>query len=102
MYYLSDGLGSKKHCKHIGKTLAVLFAAFTILASFGIGNMGQVVSIKESITNVFTFTSSGLVNGLIIGVVIMVAAALVIVGGLKRIAKANERIVPFMAVFYII
>lgn len=102
MYYLSDGLGAKKNCKYIGKTLAILFAVFTVLASFGIGNMGQVVSIKESVTHVIKFSSNDMVNGMIIGGIVMVVAALVIVGGLKRIAKANEKIVPFMAIFYII
>lgn len=102
MYYLEHGLGSKKGCKQIGKILAVLFSCFAVLASFGIGNMGQVVSIKESVLNVFEFTSNDTVNGLIIGGVIMIVAALVIIGGLTRIAKANEKIVPFMAIFYII
>ena len=58
MYYLQDGLGSKKGCKTLGKVLAVLFSIFAVLASFGIGNMGQVVSIKESVLNVFKFTSN--------------------------------------------
>lgn len=102
MYYLQDGLGSKKGCKTLGKVLAVLFSIFAVLASFGIGNMGQVVSIKESVLNVFSFTSSDLINGMIIGGAIMIVAALVILGGLNRIAKANEKIVPFMAAFYII
>lgn len=102
MYYLRDGLGSKKHCKQIGKVLAVLFSIFAVFASFGIGNMGQVASIKESVLNVFTFTGDSLIDGLIIGGVIALVAALVIIGGLNRIAKANEKIVPFMAVFYIV
>lgn len=102
MYYLQDGLGSKKHCKHLGKGLAIAFSCFAVLASFGIGNMGQVVAIKESVLNVVTITDNTIVNGLIIGGILMVVASLVIIGGLKRIAKANERIVPFMAVFYII
>lgn len=102
MYYLRDGLGSKKHCKTLGKVLAILFSIFAIFASFGIGNMGQVVSIKESILNVYKITDNEMVNSIIIGALIMIVAALVIIGGLKRIAKANERIVPFMAIFYII
>lgn len=102
MYYLRDGLGSKKHCKTIGKVLAVFFSIFAIVASFGIGNMGQVVSIKESVLHVIHFTSNDTTNSLIIGAVLMVVAFLVIIGGLTRIAKANERIVPFMAIFYII
>ncbi|MBO5283148.1 MAG: sodium:alanine symporter family protein [Lachnospiraceae bacterium] len=102
MYYLRDGLGGKKHCKQIGKVLAVLFSIFAVMASFGIGNMGQVASIKESVLNVFTFTGDSLIDGLIIGGVIALVAALVIIGGLNRIARANEKIVPFMAVFYIL
>ncbi|MCH5296030.1 MAG: alanine:cation symporter family protein, partial [Treponema sp.] len=42
MYYLRDGLGGYKGCKYIGKVLAVMFAVFAVLASFGIGNMGQI------------------------------------------------------------
>ncbi|HCA20900.1 MAG TPA: sodium:alanine symporter family protein, partial [Lachnospiraceae bacterium] len=42
MYYLEDGLGSIKHCRVIGKVLGILFCIFTVLASFGIGNMGQI------------------------------------------------------------
>ena len=102
MYYLRDGLGSKKHCKTLGKILAVLFSVFAIFASFGIGNMGQVVSIKESIAGIFAFTDNTTVNSLILGCILMLVAALVIIGGITRIAKANEKIVPFMAVFYII
>lgn len=102
MYYLRDGLGSKKNCKYIGAILAVLFSIFAVIASFGIGNMGQVASIKESILNVTDLTGNAKIDGLIIGGVIAFVAALVILGGITRIAKANERIVPFMAGFYII
>lgn len=102
MYYLRDGLGSRKGCKQIGKVLAVLFSVFAVFASFGIGNMGQVASIKESVLNVVRFTGSDMIDGLIIGGMIVVVAALVIIGGITRIARANERIVPFMAVFYIV
>lgn len=102
MYYLRDGLGSKKNCKYIGAILAVLFSIFAVIASFGIGNMGQVASIKESILNVIDLTGNAKTDGLIIGGVIAFVAALVILGGITRIAKANERIVPFMAGFYII
>lgn len=102
MYYLRDGLGAKKGCRQIGKVLAVLFSIFAVFASFGIGNMGQVASIRESILNVFSFTGDAKKDGLIIGIVIAIVAALVILGGLTRIARANEKIVPFMAVFYIV
>lgn len=103
MYYLRDGLGSKRGMKHISKILAVLFSIFTLFASFGIGNMGQVVSITESVTSVFSFTGGNVkLDALIIGIIAMIVAFLVIIGGIKRIASANERIVPFMALFYII
>lgn len=102
MYYLRDGLGSKKYCKTLGKVLAVLFSIFAVFASFGIGNMGQVVSIKESVLNVFSITGNTTTDSLILGAIVMVVAALVILGGLSRIAKANEKLVPFMAIFYII
>ncbi len=101
MYYLRDGLGSKKGCAGIGRVLAVLFSVFAVFASFGIGNMGQVASIKESVLHVVCFSENDRTNGLIIGAIIMIVAALVILGGLTRIARANERIVPFMALFYI-
>lgn len=101
MYYLRDGLGSKKGCQEIGKVLAALFSFFAVVASFGIGNMGQVASIKESVLNVARFTGNDTADGLIIGGAVAAVAALVIIGGISRIASANERIVPFMAVFYI-
>jgi len=102
MYYLSDGLGSKKGMKHVGKVLSVLFAIFTIMASFGIGNMGQVVSIRESIASLGSMTGNAMADSVIVGAVVAVILALVVVGGLKRIAAANEKLVPFMAIFYII
>ena len=102
MYYLKDGVGKMKYGKQIGKILAVLFSIFAILASFGIGNMGQVVSITESVSTAFTGLGAKAPSTLIMGIVIMIAVFLVTIGGLKRIAKANEKIVPFMAGFYII
>ena len=101
MYYLKDGLGRMKYGKYAGAVLAVLFSVFAIFASFGIGNMGQFVSISESITTVAQ-TSNPATVSLIIGIVVAVLVALVVLGGLKRIASTNERIVPFMAIFYII
>ena len=101
MYYLRDGVGGMKYGKIAGKVLAVLFSIFAVIASFGIGNMGQVVSISESVgTLVPDFNQK--VVGLIVGIVVMILAILVILGGLHRIAETNERIVPFMAIFYII
>ena len=54
MYYLRDGLGSFRGCKQLGKVLALLFSIFCILASFGIGNMGQINSIATNMRAVFS------------------------------------------------
>lgn len=96
MYYLQDGLGSKKGCKGIGKVLAILFSIFCFLASFGIGNMTQVNSISGNMKSIFG------VPTWITGIVILILGGLVIVGGLKRIASVTEKIVPFMVVIYIV
>jgi AGCS family alanine or glycine:cation symporter len=96
MYYLKDGLGSKPGCKQIGAALAVLFSVFCILASFGIGNMSQINSIAVNMGSTFGIPS------LVTGVFLMALAGLVIVGGLKRIASVTEKLVPFMAVIYLI
>ena len=96
MYYLKDGLGSKKGCKAIGAILAVLFAIFCLLASFGIGNMSQINSIAENMNAAFSIPK------LITGIVLMVIAALVVVGGIKRIASVAEKLVPFMAIVYVL
>ena len=108
MYYLRDGLGKKRGFKWIGKILAVLFAIFAILASFGIGNMGQVNKITANMNSAFfKNVSLGEIGGvsvvnLIIGLSLMVLGGLIIIGGLQRIARVAERIVPFMAVTYVI
>ena len=96
MYYLRDGLGSYKNCKMVGSVLAALFAAFCFLASFGIGNMTQVNSISGNMESVFG------VPTYITGIVIMILSALVILGGLKRIASVTEKIVPLMVALYIL
>ena len=113
MYYLNDGLGKrygKKWLKPIAGVLAILFSCFAILASFGIGNMAQ---INKIVLNMDAAFFSGITLGtiadtqidiihLIIGVALLVVAALIIIGGLKRIAKVAEIVVPFMAVAYVI
>ena len=100
MYYLKDGVGGMKFGKIAGPVLAALFSLFAILASFGIGNMGQVASITESINTLIPVEPSTV--NLVTGLVLIVLLSLVILGGLRRIATTNERIVPFMAVFFII
>lgn len=110
MYYLRDGLGKKKGCKTIGKVLAFLFCIFTMLASFGIGSMGQVNKIVANVStafNVETLSSIQVFGGvslynLILGIIIMVLVALITLGGLNRIANVAEKIVPFMIVLFII
>jgi AGCS family alanine or glycine:cation symporter len=76
--------------------LAVLFAIFGAIAAFGIGNMVQANSVAASMEATFG------INKLVTGIILAIIAAAVILGGLKRIAQVTERLVPFMAVFYII
>lgn len=109
MYYLKDGLGSKKNCKIIGSVLAVLFSIFTMLASFGIGSMGQVNKIVANIAAAFdikALSSVEIMSGvslynLIIGLAVMLLTALIVLGGLKRIANVAEKVVPFMVVLFV-
>lgn len=108
MYYLKDGLGSKKGFKGIASVLAVLFSVFAILASFGIGNMAQVNNITSNMNSAFftnvdlgTFLGVPVVSWML-GLALMILGALIIIGGLQRIANVAERIVPAMAVLYIV
>ena len=96
MYYLKDGLGSYKGMKQVGMVLAVLFSLFCLLASFGIGNMSQVNSIAGNMEAAFG------VAPWITGIVLVIISAVVILGGLKRVASVAEKLVPFMAVLYIL
>ena len=96
MYYLENGVGKQLGFKKIGKLLAVLFALFTFIASFGIGNMTQINSIAEALKTNFG------VPALFVGVALATLAGLIIFGGIKRIGLVAERIVPFMAAFYIL
>lgn len=109
MYYLKNGLGKMAGYEKIGSVLAVLFAVFAILASFGIGNMGQINKIAinmdsaffKNVEPVYVFGEVTLVK-LIIGVTLMVVGAVIILGGLKRIAAFAEKVVPFMAIVYVV
>ncbi len=96
MYYLKEGLGSKPGCKGLGTVLAILFSAFCVIASFGIGNMSQVNSIASNMNVAFN------VSPIATGVVLTALAAFIIIGGLKRVAAVTEKLVPFMAVAYIV
>ena len=108
MYYLQDGLGSKKGCKTLGKVLAVLFAVFTLLASFGIGAMGQVNKIVVNLESAFPIKALADVQlyegvslySLIIGLALVALAAAITLGGLKRVAAFAEKVVPFMVVLF--
>lgn len=95
MYYLRDGLGSKKGCKGIGAILAVLFSCFCLLASFGIGNMSQVNSMVSNVNTAFGIPT------IATGIFLFIAVSAVILGGLKRIAAFTEKIVPFMVIAYL-
>ncbi len=96
MYYLKDGLGSKKGCRGIGIVLAFLFSCFCLLASFGIGNMSQVNSMVSNVNTAFGIPKPA------VGIFLFVAVGAVILGGLKRVAAVTEKIVPFMVVLYIV
>ena len=96
MYYLRDGLGAKNGMKPLGSVLAMLFAVFCLLASFGIGNMSQINSIAGNMKAAFHIPTVAT------GIVLMILAGLVVLGGIKRIATVTEKLVPFMAIFYII
>ncbi len=109
MYYLRDGLGKMKGCKYIGKILAVLFSVFCILASFGIGAMGQINKIVVNVVSAFdipALSTNMLYEGVsvyhvVIGAVLVALAALIILGGLKRIAGFAEKVVPVMVVLFV-
>lgn len=92
MYTLQNAF---KH-KTLGKILAVFFAVFTLLASFGIGNATQANSISSSIANTFS------ISPVIIGIVLAVLTAIIVIGGIKSISKVATVLVPAMAVFYIL
>lgn len=91
MYYLRDGLGGKP-----GRVLAVLFAAFCALASFGIGNLSQLNSIAGNLKAAFGVPEA------VTGAVLAAISAVILLGGLKRVAAVAERLVPAMALLYIV
>ncbi len=99
MYYLSRGL-KERGFAGFGKGLAVLFAILCIGASFGGGNMFQSNQAANQIISQFGLQSGA--AGTIFGVVFAVLVALVIIGGIKRIGNIAEKIVPFMAVVYVL
>ncbi|MEP7326842.1 MAG: amino acid carrier protein, partial [Gemmatimonadota bacterium] len=76
--------------------LGTIFALLTALAAFGIGNMVQANSVAESLRASFGLTPS------VVGLVLVAVTAVVILGGIKRIAQVTEYLVPFMAIFYLL
>jgi AGCS family alanine or glycine:cation symporter len=88
MYVLERGL----KCRWLG----LLFAAFTVLASFGIGNMVQANSVAALVRE-----TTG-ISPWITGIVMTVLTAVVILGGIQSIARTCTRLVPFMAIFYVV
>lgn len=101
MYYITKGLGRG------WKWLAVVFSVFGSCAAFGIGNAVQVGSITSAInTCIQSFApemagTDAKVN-LVVGIILAAIVALVILGGIKRIGKVAEKLVPFMAIIYIL
>ena len=99
MYYMSKGL-KERGFTGIGKVLGVLFAILCVGASFGGGNAFQSNQAAVQLSSLFGM--SGGATGLIIGAVLAVLVGIVIIGGIKRIAKITEKIVPFMAGIYVL
>jgi AGCS family alanine or glycine:cation symporter len=101
MYYLTKGLESKG-LAGLGKVLAVLFAIFVVGGSFGGGNMFQVNQAFQLVQNITGGSESFLAgNGWLFGIVMAVLVGIVIIGGIKKIAKVTDKIVPFMVVIYV-
>ena len=101
MYYIKNGL--KKHWHW----LAVLFALFGVLTVFGTGNATQVNTITTAIDsallnfNIIPESSTKVVN-LVIGIIVAILVAMILLGGVKRIGRVTERLIPFMALLYIV
>ena len=99
MYYISKGLKSKGF-KTLGAVAASLFAIFCIGGSFGGGNAAQSNQATIVIKNLFGYEST--FAGAMIGIIMATIVGIIIIGGIKRIASVTEKIVPFMAVLYIL
>lgn len=101
MYYLTKGLKAKGFTG-LGKVLAVLFAIFVIGGSFGGGNMFQVNQAFQLVQNITGGENSVLDGyGWAFGLVMAVLVGIVIIGGIKKIAKVTDKIVPFMVAIYV-
>jgi AGCS family alanine or glycine:cation symporter len=94
MYYIEIGL--KKYLGKFAKILAMVFAGATILGSIGTGNLAQSNGISDAMLSNYNIPTW--VSGLVITILVLI----IIVGGLKRIAEVTEKLIPFMAVFYVL
>jgi AGCS family alanine or glycine:cation symporter len=103
MYYLTKGLAEKGvGFARLGKVLAVMFAIFCVGGSFGGGNMFQANQSFAQLVNVTGGSASWMADkGWLFGLVVATLVGLVIVGGIKGIARVTSKIVPFMAVIYV-
>lgn len=99
MYYISKGL-KERGFKTFGKIVAIIFAIFCIGGSFGGGNAAQSNQATVVLKELMGLESSG--AGFWIGVVMAVVVGVIIIGGIKRIASVTEKVVPFMAVLYLL
>lgn len=98
MYYLSKGLAEKGMAK-LGRILAIIFAILMTGGAFGIGNMFQANQATAQFVSLFGWQDTR--ASVWIGIALAVVVGLVVVGGVKRIAKVTEKVVPFMAVLYV-
>jgi len=99
MYYISKGLKERGY-ETIGKIAAVFFAIFCIGGSFGGGNAAQSNQATIVIKDLLSWNSAS--AGTLIGVILAILVGIIIIGGIKRIASVTEKIVPFMAVMYLV
>jgi AGCS family alanine or glycine:cation symporter len=100
MYYLTKGLKNKT----LGKILAASFAVFVIGGSFGGGNMFQVNQAFQLVENITTPVGGVSIlhgKGWLFGLVMAILVGIVIIGGIKKIAKVTDKIVPFMVAIYV-
>ena len=98
MYYLTKGL-KENNMAGLGKFLAVFFAIMVVGGSFGGGNMFQANQAAAQFKLLFNITSGN--GGFLFGLALATIVGLVIIGGIKRIGKVTERVVPFMAIIYV-
>ena len=100
MYYLSRGFNELK-MGGFGKVLAIVFAVFCVGGSFGGGNAFQANQATSQITTMLGYGAGGAART-VIGIIMALLVAVVIIGGIKRIAGVTEKLVPLMAIIYIV